>query len=347
MSSDYREMPALLFEDGPAISDAIEIAPGLFWARLPLPYAPFHVNTYLIEDHEGWIAVETGLNDAATHHAWDAILAGPLKGGRLSRVLPTHWHSDHLGSAGWLCERFSAPLLMSECEYLTGVVYQQRSVEDAKALRRTFFLEHGLGDAGTETWISEGYRYLDMMAPLPRHYVRLYSGDVLRTARSEVLVHTVPGHSPEEVNLYDRSNGFYFCADQLTPRLAPNLAVQPHEPYGNPLALFMGSLDSIDELLSVDAVVLPAHEVPYRGARARTRELREYYGQRCEVVMEACQSEPRSATELIRYLWRRPPSPVWIGFIVSEIVSYLNYLVDLGQMERVRVGNVLHHRAKR
>jgi glyoxylase-like metal-dependent hydrolase (beta-lactamase superfamily II) len=36
-------------------------------------------------------------------------------------VLVTHYHPDHIGLAGWLCERFALPLLMSQTEYLVSL----------------------------------------------------------------------------------------------------------------------------------------------------------------------------------------------------------------------------------
>ena len=33
----------------------------------------------------------------------------------------THFHPDHIGLAGWLCERFGLPLLMSQTEYLVSL----------------------------------------------------------------------------------------------------------------------------------------------------------------------------------------------------------------------------------
>ncbi len=89
----------------PAPGTMVEIVPGLMWLRLALPYRLDHVNVYLIDDGDGWALLDTGIDDAPTRAAWETLLAGPLRERPLSRVLVTHYHPDHIGLAGWLCER--------------------------------------------------------------------------------------------------------------------------------------------------------------------------------------------------------------------------------------------------
>ena len=75
----------------------IEVAPGILWLRLALPYRLDHVNVYLIDDGAGWAVLDTGLDDAPTRAAWDALLAGPLLGRPLTRILVTQaakWRRD-------------------------------------------------------------------------------------------------------------------------------------------------------------------------------------------------------------------------------------------------------------
>ena len=41
------------FEEPPAPGTMTEVAPGIFWSRLPLPFRLDHVNVYFIEDGDG------------------------------------------------------------------------------------------------------------------------------------------------------------------------------------------------------------------------------------------------------------------------------------------------------
>ncbi len=64
----------------PGPGEAIEVAAGILWARLPLPFALDHVNLYFIDDGDGWAVVDAGISDDASRAAWDALLSGPLAG---------------------------------------------------------------------------------------------------------------------------------------------------------------------------------------------------------------------------------------------------------------------------
>ena len=46
--------------DPPEHGDAIEIADGVLWMRLPLPIALDHVNVYALDDGDGWTIIDTG-----------------------------------------------------------------------------------------------------------------------------------------------------------------------------------------------------------------------------------------------------------------------------------------------
>ena len=104
----------------PEPGQAVEVTRGVLWLRLPLPMTLDHINVYALADGDGWTVVDTGLKTSASREGWEAAFAGPLSGKPIKRVICTHMHPDHIGLAGWLCERFNAPMLMSRLEYVTA-----------------------------------------------------------------------------------------------------------------------------------------------------------------------------------------------------------------------------------
>ena len=60
-----------------------------------------HVNCYALEDDEGWTLVDTGMANRHTKALWQALMAGPLRGKPVTRLIVTHHHPDHIGLAGW------------------------------------------------------------------------------------------------------------------------------------------------------------------------------------------------------------------------------------------------------
>src|SRR6185437_3478853 len=90
-----------LGETLPERGTTVEVAPGVLWARMGLPFALDHINVWLLADENengpGWSIVDCGIDDAATREAWERIFAGSLGGLPILRVIVTHMHPDHIG----------------------------------------------------------------------------------------------------------------------------------------------------------------------------------------------------------------------------------------------------------
>src|SRR4051794_18817910 len=84
----------------PQAGELVDVAPGIRWLRLALPFALDHVNIHLIEDDGGWAVLDTGIADLRTRTVWDRVRAEH----RLTRLIVTHYHPDHLGLAGWMTD---------------------------------------------------------------------------------------------------------------------------------------------------------------------------------------------------------------------------------------------------
>jgi len=66
------------FAAGPKTGEAVDVAPGVKWLRMPLGGALAFINVWAIEDGEGWAIVDTGMGGADTQGAWRQAFAGPL-----------------------------------------------------------------------------------------------------------------------------------------------------------------------------------------------------------------------------------------------------------------------------
>src|SRR5437762_13315906 len=106
--------------EAPPAGASREVAPGVIWLRMPLPFALDHINLWLLADGDGWTQVDCGYGDIATRTLWEAHFETTLTGRPLARVVATHYHPDHLGNAAWLTERFKCPLVMPQAEFLTA-----------------------------------------------------------------------------------------------------------------------------------------------------------------------------------------------------------------------------------
>ena len=78
----------------PAPGETLEVATGVRWIRMPLPFALDHINLWLLEDGDGWTIIDTGARTEATTAAWQQLLADALGGRPVKRVLVTHMHAE-------------------------------------------------------------------------------------------------------------------------------------------------------------------------------------------------------------------------------------------------------------
>ena len=56
------------FAEPPAAGSVCEVAPELYWLRMPLPFALNHINLWLLRDGKGWTAVDCGIASVASHN---------------------------------------------------------------------------------------------------------------------------------------------------------------------------------------------------------------------------------------------------------------------------------------
>src|SRR4051794_14123526 len=116
--------------EGPEPGPLMNVAPGTHWRRLPLPFQLNHISLWLIEEADGWTIVDAGISTEATRGLWDKIFAEQLGGKPVRRVIGTPLHPDHIGLAGWLCERWQAPLYMTLGEYMSAIAARNDFIEN-------------------------------------------------------------------------------------------------------------------------------------------------------------------------------------------------------------------------
>ena len=309
-----------------------EIAPGILWLRLPLPFLLDHVNIYLIEDEGGWAALDTGLGDDICKAAWDAAFAGPLRGKRLTRVICSHYHPDHMGLVGWLTARFSCPLLITRTEFLTSKVLENT----AFAARRDFYSERGMPPAFGAAVAQDGHHYLHLTTGIPNQFERLMAGASLRVGGRDFKILTGGGHSPEQAMLYCESDRIFVSFDQVLTRISPNVSVGSMEPAADPLGEYLASLRQVRAAIAGDVLVLPGHHLPFTGLHTRVDQLLEHHASRCEMIAEVTRKAPQTASDLVPVLFKRKMDEHQTGFAFGETVAHVNYMIAQGWVTETR-----------
>lgn len=320
-----------------------QVAEGVFWLRMPLPFALDHINLWLLRDGDSWTAIDCGVAIEQTQGHWDQILAQVVGAGGLGRVLVTHFHPDHFGNAGWLTRRFGAPLWMTEADYLTAhAQYQVQAGHGSDAAAR-LFAEHGLDAERVAAVAGRGNSYRKLVSEPPAQFVRIMDGDEVAIGGRRWRVIVGYGHAPEHAALYCDDLGVLISGDMLLPKISTNVSVWPTEPEGDPLKLFLRSIDLFAEL-PADTLVLPSHGLPFRGAHLRVKALHDHHRDRLAEVVAACRSAA-TAADMLPLLFRRTLDTHQTFFAMGEAIAHLHYLWFQGRLERSRANGVWRFQA--
>lgn len=319
------------FTDTPAAGEVQQVAPGVRWVRMPLPFVLNHINLWLLDDGDAQVVVDTGFGVDAVRDNWNAILDRDPR--PLSRILVTHSHPDHLGLASWLAERNGAPVLMTQGEFFNGHAIWNQVGGNAVDEMVAHFAAHGLDPASQQALRDRGNAYRRGVPSLPKAYRRLFDGDVVNVGGRDWRVIVGYGHSPEHASLYCESLGVLISGDMLLPRISTNISVYALSPDDDLLGWFLESLKRFKDLPD-DTLVLPSHGHPFRGIRARVDQLEAHHRERCDALLNEIQT-PRSAGELLSTLFPRELDTHQVMFAMGEAIAHLNYLGARGEVRRV------------
>lgn len=320
------------FARPPAPGEITEVAPGVLWFRLTLPFALNHVNIYLLEDDGGWMVLDTGLATDDCRNGWDAIMDGPLKGQRLTRMLVTHFHPDHVGLAGWLAERHGLRLQMPRTEYLFHLQARQPGGDMAGAAHRDFYRAHGLAEDATEQVMTRGHGYLRRTTLAPPTYKRVRHGDQARVGGRDFRILTGGGHAVEQAMLHRPGEKLLFAADQVIAKISPNVSVHPMEPDQDALGTYLTDLRALRGDVDNDVLVLPGHGLPFYNLHERIDELAAHHEQRCGLIGAACRQAPATVAELLPHVFERELDPHQMGFAFGEVLAHVNYMLGRGEL---------------
>jgi glyoxylase-like metal-dependent hydrolase (beta-lactamase superfamily II) len=320
------------FPEVPAPGTTVEVARGMRWLSMPLPFQLDHINLWLVEDADAWTVVDTGIGNANTRSLWEKILAGK----KVKRVVLTHYHPDHAGNAAWLCQRCGAELWTTQGEYLTAHAVRTSSAGYTADAVLAVFRKNGLEEERAARMRAPRNRYAELVPEFPLSYRRIIEADELTIAGQRWRAIIGHGHAPEHLSLYCKDLNAVIAGDMLLSTISTNVSVWSIDPEGDPLRLFLDSIARYRELPE-DVLVLPSHGKPFRGAHERVKQLEEHHRDRLAELAQSLKT-PKSAAELLGVLFRRPLDAHQTFFAMGEAIAHLHYLYHAGRAHRT-LGN--------
>lgn len=350
----------------PEPGELTKIADGVFWIRMPLPFALDHINLWLLEDElegqAGWTAIDTGVSNDQTKSIWQSIIGQRLRGLPIIRVLCTHFHPDHIGLADWLCtgagtNKWNAPLWINYAEYTTAKLLIEAgsapaattspSQDDPNAVNMAnHFHRHGIRDPDTlEKLRARKNHYPSLVPSVPESFRRIFPGEEISIGSNKWQVIPGYGHSPEHCALFCAEANLLISGDMVLPKISTNMSVWAQEPDANPLKLYLDSLVAYEPLPD-DVAVLPSHGKPFGaatgsregGIKVRLEQLKTHHQERLDETLDAC-ATPQSAAQIMPVLFKRQLDLHQLTFAMGETIAHLNYLWHAGKLERLIQAN--------
>jgi glyoxylase-like metal-dependent hydrolase (beta-lactamase superfamily II) len=320
------------FPAAPAIGETVEVAPGVLWIRMPLPFVLSHINLWALADGDGWAVVDTGIQTRQTAEGWRTLLAGPLLNKPVTRVMVTHMHPDHVGMAGWLTRKFACRLWITRLEFLTCRVLVADTGREAPDDGVEFYRRAGWDEEAIEHYRTRFGGFGKGTYKLPDSYRRLHDGERIRIGDHDWFVVVGNGHSPEHACFHCPSLKLLISGDQVLPRITSNVSVFPTEPDADPLNDWLTSLEQIKRRVPDDVLVLPAHNDPFRGLHARLDYLGASHHEALGKLLALLDS-PKRAVDVFGALFSRPiDDKHLLGMATGESLAHLNYLLARGEI---------------
>jgi glyoxylase-like metal-dependent hydrolase (beta-lactamase superfamily II) len=317
----------------PAEGEAITVADGVLWMRLPLPMALDHVNVFAFDDGDSWTVVDTGFSSKKSKAIWETLLAGPLQGKPVSRLIATHHHPDHVGLAGWFMAK-GAELLMPRTGWLMTRMLALDEQPTYPAETLAFYKRAGMSAeeyAHRET--ERPFNFADCVEPLPLGYTRLVDGQTIQFGGRTWDIRMGDGHAPEHATFWSRDDNLIVGGDQLLPSISANLGVYPTEPDADPVQDWITACERFQPFATDDQLILPGHKLPFTGLPLRLRQMIENHHGALERLVEHL-NEPRAGGECFTPLFKRSIGRSAYGLALVEAVAHLNHLHQTGVATR-------------
>lgn len=300
----------------------------------------FTVNAFLVVVGRPETPTYTALVDTGSSlpASTDGILAGlaevralweeALTWERLSRVVVTHAHPDHLAGLPFVRSLTSAPIAAHALD--VEAVAHPEAARDA-ALQKV---------EATLAWAGIGGEYAERLRRRAGH-LTLPQGMGIDTPLSGgerldghfLVVHT-PGHAPGQVCL--QLDDVLLSADHLLPQNSPPLMPERAQAHCG-LAAYLSSLARIEALHGV-TVALGGHGGLMSDWRGRVQQLRERYDQKLEAVVAAA-TLPLTVQALTLKLYpnlRREQALL----LLDQTGALVEYLVQTGRLGERNAGSV-------
>jgi len=284
---------------------------------------------YLIADGEATL-VDSGIAASPSNCILPYLRGTDVS--RLSTVINTHGHEDHVGGNWELKVKFDPKVAIHRLDAPWA--------EDPDLFFKEFFAQYPQYLPPTEEVRSTVYSERGKGC---RVDAKLEDGDVLNAGSGNLRVVHTPGHSPGSICLYDQDRRILFSGDAFQGR-GINTTAYPDIPMYIDLQAYMGSLKRISQM-AVDYMFM-AHEFkPFKSMVLSGDEVRILISESIKIVKEVeaeilrlIEAKPFDLLDLAKKIRERFAGPGISTQALGSVEAHLKKLYFEGKVELIERG---------
>jgi len=316
---------------------------GILQVKVPLPFSLRWVNSYLIDEGDGYTLIDPGLRTEEAERLWTAVLEQQqISIDQIRAIILTHQHPDHYGLAGWFQLQSGAPVYMSAQSHAYAVrLWGPQSSFGAELT--SLYAEHGMPELQLKQITPHLESFVARVSPQPK-ITLLAAGETITFGGQKWQTIDAPGHARGQLCFYSPEQKWMFCGDQVLPHITPNISVVPGEDE-DPLQRFM---DSLIDLQQFDVeLAFPGHRDPFTDFRERTEALIAHHERRLDQIVELLTGVSITAFEVCEAMFgaRISGNAHQLRFAMSEALAHLYHLDRKARVQSTRREGFVYYSA--
>ncbi len=300
--------------------------------HIPLSMDIDSVNSYFCAEPVPTLIDVPPNHESAHLHLEAALAAIGFSAGDIGRILITHPHLDHFGSARWVRERSGAEVWVVG----DGARRLENAGEEIEKDYRYYcrFLDWAGTPRPGEEYLRgffERASGLGPGVPVQRH---LDWGEKIEIGKAFFTVMPVPGHTPWCTLYYDEETSTGFTGDFLIRDIKSNAVVRRPEADRDgyrSLAVYIRSLDRTRAMGLKKA--FPGHGEPIEDAGERIGQVLALIERRQEEILAVVRKDSLTPYGIVERIFSGLPRfHILLG--ISEVVGHLEVLEERGRVKR-------------
>lgn len=324
---------------------SIDLPSWLHRIKLPIPIESLkYINVYMISDSNSFSLIDAGMYNMKTFYELSKeIKKLGYKFNEMESVIVTHFHVDHI--------------TLSPVLYSLGASDFYLGLKDEKVVRKGFdkfitkalkiYINHGMPSSEANE-ISKSHPamklidvYINDLQEIPWITVSNDSEIDLYDLKFKII--EVPGHTPGQINLYNKEYGILFTGDHVLDPITPQITLTDENT--DPLSDY---LDSLEKIASLNAkIAFPGHKEPILNPSKRANEIIKHHEERLNEILKLISKSPLSAYDIAKKVkwrasynsWEEYPYPERF-FAMGETLAHLKRLENLNMAEKKEVKGI-------